>query len=78
MADKKNADDDEDPRLVYISSYLLRSMKLKNDKWNKLMNTDEYVVSSFILIMFTYSYSEVFKICLFGVQNYGVDVSKNL
>lgn len=37
--------DDDDPCLVYISSIILRTMKIKYDKWAKLIATIEHKVS---------------------------------
>ena len=31
-----------DPRFDYLSDYVLKSMKLKNDKWAKLEGNEEY------------------------------------
>lgn len=41
----KKGQDDEDPRLEFFLNYLVKSIKLKQDKWNKMMATDEYRVN---------------------------------
>lgn len=37
--------DDDDPCFVHVSSIILRTMKIKHDKWAKLMATIQYKVS---------------------------------
>ena len=32
---------DSDPRLQFIESYTLKTLKVKNDKWQKLLSQDE-------------------------------------
>lgn len=34
----------EDNRLEYVSGQVIRTMRLKSDKWNKLMATEELKV----------------------------------
>lgn len=41
--DKK--DDDEDERLEFILAYLTKSYRLKQEKWNKMISVDEYMVA---------------------------------
>ena len=49
MGDKKGGDkNDEDARLEHILQYLIRSSKIKADKWAKVLSTDELRVSIFI------------------------------
>lgn len=47
MAEKKKDKGEEDPRLEFITSYLLKSLRLKSDKWQKLMGTEDNKVSIF-------------------------------
>ncbi|XP_066262344.1 dynein beta chain, ciliary-like [Euwallacea similis] len=46
MTDDKKKDDKqddaEDVRLEFLLSYLTKSYKMKQDKWNKMIGTDEY------------------------------------
>lgn len=42
--------DDDDPCLVYVSNIILRTMKIKHDKWARLMATIEYKVSVFYFL----------------------------
>lgn len=43
MGDKK--DIDEDPRYEFICEYITKTMRLKSDKWPKLVGNEEYKVS---------------------------------
>lgn len=48
MEEKKKEeekDEKEDPRLEYIFNYLSKSMKIKQERWNKLLATEEYLVN---------------------------------
>lgn len=47
MGDKKGGGDstEEDPRLDFICEYLVKTMRLKSDKWPKMMGNEEYRVS---------------------------------
>lgn len=38
-----------DPRLEFISSFTLSSLRLKQDKWHRMMATDSFRVSFFII-----------------------------
>lgn len=54
MGDKKGGgggDSEEDPRLDFISEYLTKTMRLKSDKWPKMIGNEEYRVS-FILNLY--------------------------
>lgn len=42
MADDKKKDDG-DPRLEFISSYVKKTFRIKSDKWQKLMASEEKV-----------------------------------
>lgn len=42
---KDRKGDDEDERLEFLLNYLTKSMRLKQDKWNKMIGTEEYKVS---------------------------------
>jgi len=46
---KDDKDDAEDARLEFLLNYLTKSYKMKQEKWNKMMGTDEYRVSDFLL-----------------------------
>lgn len=39
--DGKRKTGDDDPRLEFLLSYLTKSYKLKQDKWNKMIASDE-------------------------------------
>ena len=43
MGDNKNKDKDkeEDPRLEFISSYVMKSLRIKMDKWHKMMGAED-------------------------------------
>lgn len=46
MGDKKKDDEDEeDPRLEFLFNYLSKSMKIKQERWNKLLATEEFHVN---------------------------------
>lgn len=42
---KKDKDDDEDDRLEFLLTYLTKSYRLKQDKWNKMIAIEENKVS---------------------------------
>ena len=53
MGDKKGGGDpDEDPRLDFISEYLIKTMRLKSDKWPKMVGNEENRVSFFLSFFF--------------------------
>lgn len=37
--------DDDDSCLMFVSNIVLKTMKMKYEKWIKMMTTDEYKVS---------------------------------
>lgn len=39
----------EDTRLDYLSSHIIRSMRIKLDKWIKLLSSREYKVRNYFL-----------------------------
>lgn len=43
--------DEDDPCLSFVSNIVLKTMKMKHEKWIKMMMTDEYKVSA--KLMFT-------------------------
>ena len=43
MADEKKKED-VDPRLEYISSYVTKTFRIKSDKWQKLITSEEKVI----------------------------------
>lgn len=45
MTDEKGKEKEEDPRLDYIRNYVLKSHRLKLERWQKMMGNDEYRVS---------------------------------
>lgn len=45
MADDKKKED-ADPRIDYISSYVTKTFRLKSDKWQKLMMSDDKVTTT--------------------------------
>lgn len=46
MGDKKEEErKEEDPRFEFILQYMIRSSKLKMDKWTKMMNTEDLKVN---------------------------------
>ncbi|KAF2900340.1 hypothetical protein ILUMI_05842 [Ignelater luminosus] len=42
MGDKRKKDEDVDMRLEFLLNYLIKTMKIKQDKWTKMITTDEY------------------------------------
>lgn len=42
--EEKKKDDGVDERFEFIQNYLSKSIRLKSDKWGKMMSTDEYKV----------------------------------
>lgn len=48
MADDKKKYDG-DPRLEYISSYVTKTFRIKSDKWQKLITSEEKVTYGFPL-----------------------------
>lgn len=42
---KDKTDDDEDDRLEFILNYLTKSMRMKQEKWNKMIAVEEFKVS---------------------------------
>lgn len=36
--------DDDDPWLLFVSNIALKTMRMKHEKWLKMMATDEYKV----------------------------------
>lgn len=38
--------DEDDSCLSFVSNIVLRTMKMKHEKWIKMMTTDEYKVSA--------------------------------
>lgn len=45
MADDKKKEDG-DPRIEYISSYVTKTFRIKSDKWQKLMMSDDKVTTT--------------------------------
>lgn len=42
MADEKKKEKEEDPRLETVRSYVLKTHRLKLERWQKLMGNEEY------------------------------------
>lgn len=42
---KEKGEDDEDERLEFVLNYLTKSMRMKQEKWNKMIAIEEYKVS---------------------------------
>lgn len=51
MSEEPKPKKKEDPRVDIISNYVLKTMRLKAEKWQKLMSTEELKVK-YILITF--------------------------
>lgn len=47
----EGVEENDDPCLSLVSNYVLKTMKMKHEKWIKMMTTDEYKVSA--KLMFT-------------------------
>lgn len=45
--DDKKKEDGSDERFEYIQNYLSKAIRLKSDKWAKMIQTDEYRVRHF-------------------------------
>lgn len=52
---KKDKEKDEDNQLDFVCSYVIKSMRLKVDKWHKMMGCDDLKVNK-ILLHFKTSY----------------------
>lgn len=44
---KKTEGDDDEARLEFLLNYLTKSMRMKQEKWNKMIQIDENRVSTF-------------------------------
>lgn len=44
MSEEKKKEKEEDPRLEYMKNIILKSHKLKLDRWQKLLGNDDYRV----------------------------------
>lgn len=42
--DEKKKDEGNEERFEFIQNYLAKSIRLKSDKWSKMIQTDEYKV----------------------------------
>lgn len=42
--DKKKKEEKEDPCAAFVGSYVLKTMRLKEEKWQKLMGNEEFKV----------------------------------
>jgi len=51
MADPKKKEQVLDPRIEFFQSYCLKTMRLKLEKWTKMLSYDENKVSDFNLIL---------------------------
>lgn len=51
---------DDDSCLVFVSNFALKSMRLKQDKWTKMMSTDDYRVSRQCPIQLAFNSPEIF------------------
>lgn len=49
MGDKKAVEEDEDPRFEFICNYLIKSIKIKAEKWNKMVLVEEYKVCIYLI-----------------------------
>lgn len=68
--DEKKKDDGTDERYEYIQNYLAKSIRLKSDKWSKMIQTEEYKVKyEFIFKVFNI-YSIYVLICTHSFCNF--------
>lgn len=44
MTDEKKKETEEDPRLEYLRTYLLKCHRLKMERWQKMMGNEDYKV----------------------------------
>lgn len=44
MAEEKKKEKEEDPRLDYVRTYILKSHRLKLERWQKMMGNEDYKV----------------------------------
>lgn len=42
--DKKQTSEDEDERLEFLLNYLTKSMRMKQEKWNKMIVIEDFKV----------------------------------
>lgn len=50
MSEEKKKEKEDDPRLEIVRSFVLKSHRLKLERWQKLMGNDEYRVYSQLFI----------------------------
>lgn len=43
--------EEDDPCLSFVSNIVLKTMKMKHEKWVKMMTTDEYKVSAKLMFI---------------------------
>lgn len=46
----KKDENDGDPRLEFISNYATKSLRLKSDKWPKMVGNEEHMVSNLVKV----------------------------
>lgn len=51
-ANKPEDEDEEDPRLEFMFNYFSKSMKIKQERWNKLIANEEFLVNLSIIHIF--------------------------
>lgn len=51
---KGAASDDSDPRLDFLERYVTKSLRLKSDKWQKMLSIEDYKVLLEIIIHSNY------------------------
>lgn len=66
MADDKKkkdqqATDDEDPRLDFLLNYMIKSYRLKQDKWNKMIAIPENKVGRLSPVNISFIYKKHFS-----------------
>lgn len=47
--EEKKKDDGSDERIEFILNYLAKAIRLKSDKWAKMIQTEEYKVRNYFL-----------------------------
>lgn len=52
----------EDKRIDFIRNQVIRTMRIKNDKWNKLMTSEELKVQLNLLMTVSYEHNYIFMV----------------
>lgn len=70
MGDQKKNSFIEDVRLEFFLNYLIKSMKMKQEKWNKMINTEEFAVSLLKFYLFKLFSVSIFKSSMRNMKHF--------